>query len=314
MEDLLVKYGIVLGRRYTLKQRQQFLLAIGEEFIKLGYKIKFANDEKKNNARTVDLFIGDIAKAKTIVCAHFDTPQKVVFPNFKYYPLNGQKSFKTYWLYTLIPNLIATLLGGIAIYSVIANNDFGGSWRPLFIFITVAVAFLLATLVSKGLSNKYNLNRNTASILAILELARKTKPTDDLAFILLDKGCGNNMGARMLELALPTTFDKKLFIYLDCIGNGENIVLAHKNNLAKEAEKLKKNFKGSQDIKLKNIEDGDLAYTPAYFFKRSITITNGYYNNTGDLYVKNTNTGADKIVDPVTIEAIGEMLANTFDN
>lgn len=312
MEDLLVRFGIVFGKRYNLKQRQTFLLAINEEFTKLGYLTKFANNERKNNARSVDLFIGDIAKASTIICAHFDTPMKVLWPNYHYYPLNGQRSLKDYWLVTFIPGILATIFGALLIYLIIANPYIGGSWRPYLIFITVALSFLLATLVSKGLSNKYNINRNTASVLTILKTAEKLKKDPSVAFVLLDKGCSDNSGAQMLKQALPTTLTKKLFIYLDCIGDGENVIIAHKEHLAKESDNLKKHFKGSQNISSVKIEDANVIYTPAYFFKRCITITNGYYDKKGDIFVRNINTDADKYANIPTLEAISDMLATSF--
>lgn len=314
MEDLLVKYGIVFGKRYSLKQRQRFLLALNEEFNQLGYKTKFANDEKKNNARAVNLFIGDIGSADTIICTHHDTPMKVLWPGYRYYPLNGQRSFRTTWLVTLIPGILASLLAGIAIYLIISNPDFGGAWRPFWLFLVVLSAFLLATLVSKGLSNKYNINRNTASILAILETAKQLNKAaaNKVAFILLDKGCSDNRGALMLQKALPTTMDRKVFVYLDCIGQGQNLIIAHKEHLKKESEKLRKNYHGTQETETKELDDGEIIYTPAYFFKRAIIITNGNYDKSGNLYVEKVNSSADKYADIETIQAVAKMLADSY--
>jgi len=314
MEDLLVRYGIIFGKRYTLKQRQRFLLAINEEFTKLGYQTKFANNERKNNARAVDLFIGDIGTANTIICTHHDTPMTVLWPNYRYYPLNGQRSSRSYWLATLVPSLIATALGAIFIYFLISNPAFGGSFRPFWIFLTVLASFLLATLISAGLSNKYNINRNTASILAILETAKllNKQAQQKVAFILFDKGCSDNSGAQMLQKALPTTLNKKLFIYLDCIGNGNNLIVAHRENLKKESERLAKNFSGKQEIQIEELDDAQLMYTPAYFFKRALTVTNGHFDKSGNLFVEKVNTGADKFADIETIEAIAKMLADSF--
>ncbi len=308
MEELLVRYGIFFGKRNTLKQKQKFLIAITKEFEKIGYQTKFANDEKKGNSRTVDYFIGDIGKADTIICANFDTPNKVLWPNYHYYPLNGEKTFKSYWLATLLPSFLSMIVALVLMYIIISNETLGGDFRPVLIFVSILVAFLLSTVISKGLINKYNINRNTASIMAILETAKRVKDNKKVAFILIDKGCSDNKGAQLIKRALPTTMDKKLFIYLDCIGNGETFTIAHKENLTKESEKLKKAFTGTQDIRIKEVDNGNLIYTPSFYFNRAIIITNGHINNDGNSYVKNVNTSKDTFADIPTVTAVVEML------
>ena len=316
MEDLLVKYGAILGKRYTLKQRQRFLLSLNEEFTVRGYKTRFANNDRKNNARAVDLFVGDIGSAKTIVCCHYDTPQKALIPNYRYYPLNGQKSFQRNFVANLIPSLLTTACGAGVFYFIINNYHFQGFWPAIILIAVVIVVFFADTLISVLTANKYNINRNTASVLAILETAKQlTKETKNkVAFILLDKGCGDNSGTLMLRQALPTTLDKKLFIYLDCIANGQVVVLAHKENLRKESEKLQKNFIANQNIEVKEVDDGDVIYTPAFFLKRSITITAGNYDKNGNLYVTKINSNKDRQPDIDLIKAIITMLADSLNS
>lgn len=314
MEDLLVKYGIVFAKRFTLKQRQRFLLSINEDFTKAGYKTKFANNDRKRNARAVNLFIGDIGEADTIICTHHDTPLKVFWPNYKYFPLNGQLSNKALKMTTLIPDLLATILGVVAILIYLNNPNLGGDFRTVWLLATVFLSFLFASLISRGTSNKYNINRNTAAILALLDTALKLnkKSRKKIAFILFDKCCSDNSGAQMLRQALPTTMDKKTFIYLDCIGKGDNLVIAHKERQIKESQRLLKEYKGSQNAKTYLLDDGDTIYTPTYFFKQAIIITSGNYDKNGNFYVDKVNSSADKFVDIPTIEAISSMLITHF--
>jgi len=314
MEDLLVKYGIIFGKRYNLKQRQRFLMALSKEFEDLDYKVKFANNNRKNNGKAVDLFVGDIGSASTIICTHHDTPLKVLWPNYRHYPLNGQRSFRVHSIVTLVPTILATVVGAFAIYYLISNPNFGGDYRTFWMFLTVLGSFLLATLISKGMSNKYNINRNTASVLAILEAAEKLskQARQKTAFIFLDKGCSDNSGAQMLQQALPTTLNKKLFIYLDCIGNGDNFIIAPRENLKRDSEKLLKNFTGKQKASIAELDDAQVMYTPAFFFKRCIVLTNGKFDKLGNIYVDKVNSNADKIVDIETVEAVGKMLADSF--
>ena len=314
MEELLVKYGLIFGKRFTLKQRRNFLVVISEEFGKLGYATKFANDDRKSNAKSVDLFVGDIGKASTIICTHYDTPLKSLIPNYRYYPLDGQRSHRIFLLATFLPTLIVTMLG-IAIMIYIVNiPNFEGFWYNVYLFSTIFLTFMISAIISRGFRNKYNINKNTASILAMLVAAESLnkQSRSKVAFILLDKGCTNHNGAQMLAQALPTTLDKKLFIYLDCIGRGDNLVIGHRENLRMESDKILKFFSGKQSTSTYELDAKDVMYTPLYYLKRSLVISNGQKDKTGSHYVDKTSSSADKYADIETIQFVGKMLAESL--
>ncbi len=315
MEDLIMKYGVALGKRYTLKQRQRFLLTLNDEFSALGYQTRFANNAKKRNARAVNLFIGDLAKADIVICTHHDTPQKVFWPNFRYYPLNGKRNFTNLTLITFIPAVFSSLIGALTIYYLINNLALGGYWYQILLFVVVALSFVFASLLTIGVSNKYNLNRNTASVTVLLETAKNLskKAKNKVAFILLDKACSNNSGTQMLHQALPKTLDRKLFVYLDCVGNGDNLVVAYKEHLRKECQKLIRNFKGTQTASIVELDEAETVYTPAFFLRRSIVITNGKFDKKHNLYVDKVNSNKDRYVDIPTLEALVAMLTKSFD-
>lgn len=314
MEDYLVRYGIALGRRYSQKQKKKFLIAIGQEFTQLGYPVKYANDEKKGSNHSIDLFIGNLAEADTIVCTHYDTGSHIIWPNYRYYPLYGEKTMKNYRNVTLIPAMVSTVLVVVLIYLAMYLLPLTGNAKPIFLAVSVFLGLLGISYLSTGFGNKYNLNKNTASILSMLEAARQLSEEDrkNVAFVLLDHGTGDNMGAQMIRQALPTTMDKRLFVYLDCIGRGESIVIGHKANLAINAKRLKDNYKGEKNITLLECDAKRSTFTPTHFFTRAITVTCGNFDENEELFVDRINTGKDNFVEPENITEIANMIVRTY--
>ena len=314
MEDYLVRYGIALGRRYSQKQKKKFLIAIGQEFTQLGYPVKYANDEKKGSNHSIDLFIGNLAEADTILCTHYDTGSHIIWPNYRYYPLYGEKTMKNYRNVTLIPAMVSTVLVIVMIYLAMYLLPLSGNAKPIFLAVSVFLGLLGISYLSTGFGNKYNLNKNTASILSMLEVARKMSQDDrkNVAFVLLDHGTGDNRGAQMIRQALPTTMDKRLFVYLDCIGRGESIVIGHKANLAINAKRLKDNYEGEKNITVLECDAKRSTFTPTHFFTRAITITCGNFDENEELFVDRINTGKDNFIEPENITDVANMIVRTY--
>jgi len=314
MENYLVKYGIVLGRRYTQKQKKKFLIAIGQEFTDLGYPIKYANDEKKGSNHSIDLFIGHLGDADTILCTHHDTGSHILWPNYRYYPLYGQKTLKNFRNVTLIPVIVSTVVMAVLIYLSMYMLPLTGNAKMIFLAVSVFLGLLGISYLSTGFGNKYNLNKNTASILSLLEVAKNLNEADRkrIAFVLLDHGTSDNMGAQMIKQALPTTMDKRLFVYLDCIGRGENIVIGHKANLAINAHRLEANYTGKKNISILECDAKRSIFTPTHFFAKAITITCGEYDEHHELFVDRINNSKDNFVDPANITDIAEMIVRTY--
>lgn len=314
MEDFLVKYGLVLGRRYTQKQKRKFLVAIGQEFTQLDYQIKYANDEKKGTNHTTDLFVGNLAEAETIICTHYDTGSHIIWPHYRYYPLYGEKSMKNYRNVTLIPAIVSTILVAVFIYLAMYFVPLTGNAKTIFLAISVFLGLLGISYLSTGFGNKYNLNKNTASIIAMIKIAEALNEEDrkKIAFVLLDHGTSDNSGAQMIRQALPTTMDKRLFVYLDCIGRGDNLVVGYKANLAKNAKQLQDNYKGKMNITTLECDAKRSTFTPTHFFARAITIACGNFDDNNELFVDRINSGKDNFVKSENIINVVRMIMDTY--
>lgn len=91
-QDLIMKYAIGMHKRFTLKQKEMFIRVAAKEFSDMGYKVK-ANTGKHKRTRSINLMVGDVSHADTLVIANYDTPQHNFGNPMKYYPFNGVQTF-----------------------------------------------------------------------------------------------------------------------------------------------------------------------------------------------------------------------------
>ena len=116
----------------------------------------------------------------------------------------------------------------------------------------------------------------------------------------------------MIKQALPTTMDKRLFVYLDCIGRGDHIIIGHKENLAINARRLKDNYQGTKDISTLECDAKRTTFTPTHFFPKAMTISCGNLDEHNELFVERINTSKDNFVEQSNITDIADMIVRTY--
>ena len=85
MKDKMMFYGVTLGKRYTRRQKEVFLNEVIKKCQESGIKTDFMTKHTKVT-HICNLVIGDLKKAKKIVCAAYDTPSIAINPFYHYYP------------------------------------------------------------------------------------------------------------------------------------------------------------------------------------------------------------------------------------
>lgn len=77
LKDLVLRYCVIFGKRFSAKQKIAFLRVISKELIQLGYmveaklaKLKLATRRYENY---YNAYIGDLNKAELIICTYYDT-------------------------------------------------------------------------------------------------------------------------------------------------------------------------------------------------------------------------------------------------
>lgn len=80
LNDWILRYGIILGKRFTKKQKQNFLRSAQKEFAEMGYDVDVTRSGLKIAMGTkqeyLNLYAGDFEKAKVVIVTYYDTPAK----------------------------------------------------------------------------------------------------------------------------------------------------------------------------------------------------------------------------------------------
>lgn len=303
-QDLIMKYAIGMHKRFTLKQKEMFIRVAAKEFSDMGYQVK-ANTGKHKRTRSINLMVGDVSHADTLVIANYDTPQHNFGNPMKYYPFNGVQTFVSSFLPIYAPMIIGSVLMLWILMYQLPDLDFQGDlWMSLLWPVIFIVCAIVTPVMTMGVANKVNFNRNTSGVVALMALAGELNKEQrkKIAFVLSDNGCRNHGGDYLLRETLGDALDQKLVIMLDCVGDGETLVVGYKEASEQEAKELQGCFQVRPKRHLCPKED--LRYTSFSFYPKALLLARGnFYNDV--LMVEHVSTNKDTNCDE---HAIGELV------
>ena len=213
-KDWLFRYQYVYRLRRTEKSKKRFLVALVTDIAKMREDVRVIeyNQQKKYAARNV--YVGNIKQADRVICTFYDTPPES-FGSYQLFDRKDQAKKTTRFI--LVSTIVAILLGiiGTLIYMRLSPNSFQlNSIGTLGIVAIYAAYFALLGKVTKGLSNRKTLVRNTSSILAMLKMIAENKQKN-IAYAFLDEGSYGNKG--LDELQDQVKKHCKIY-YLDSVG------------------------------------------------------------------------------------------------
>lgn len=213
-KDWLFRYQYVYRLRRTEKSKKRFLAALVTDIAKMREDVRVIeyNQQKKYAARNV--YVGNIKQADRVICTFYDTPPES-FGSYQLFDRKDQAKKTTRFI--LVSTIVAILLGSIGtlIYMRLSPNSFQlNSIGTLGIVAIYAAYFALLGKVTKGLSNRKTLVRNTSSILAMLKMIAENKQKN-IAYAFLDEGSYGNKG--LDELQDQVKNHCKIY-YLDSVG------------------------------------------------------------------------------------------------
>ncbi|MDF7670800.1 hypothetical protein PT276_06265 [Orbaceae bacterium ESL0721] len=229
LKDLIVRYCLLFGRRFSYKEKIAFLRVIAKELIPLGYAVdaKLAKLKLRRNryANYYNAYIGDLNHADIIVATYYDTGINS-FNLSKTYPFQRAFSKKTY-LIGLLPTLVLTIMAILlALFIILPTIQTAGILSPAGVIsaLGLLLCFYLIMRFRSGIPNKNNFVCNSSTIIVLLSMIQKLDPAAKkrIAFVLYDGGCTNQFGLRMLEDHIKNRGEKQ-FIFLDSIGNSESL-------------------------------------------------------------------------------------------
>ena len=225
--DVLYQFPV----RKNKEQKQQFRDAVCDYARRQGYSVTV----ERGSFGCCNVVIGDAENAHYLVTAHYDTPAWLPFPNF-HMPCNLPVFLFQQIGLRIAIILIAAIIGAVS----------GVAWGEWAVApVSVLVFFGIIGLMIAGPANQKNANDNTSGVVTLLEILR-TMPEnqrDKVCFILFDlEECGL-IGAASYRKAHRSATDRQIVLNLDCVGDGDHLLMFPTKALKNNRKKLTSLYK-----------------------------------------------------------------------
>ena len=200
--------------RRSTAQKEAFRQWLMKELKRAGHKATEERYGKYNGS--VNVVAGDPDRAVVFFVAHYDTPVRMLLPNYVS-PTNPFFHVAYHFLVGVLLVLAAFVLSVAVTFPVDAPQ----LTFPLFVIFAVGGLLLSAY----GKANKQNANNNTSGVLALLSLARRLEKDERVCFVFFDNNERSLLGAKSFKKKHFTAASQALFIDFNCVGNGDELLL-----------------------------------------------------------------------------------------
>ena len=208
--------------RKTPKQKDDFIA-----FLK--GKIPGLRVEEGGFGKNKNLVVGDVASARVICTAHYDTCARLPFPNFL-----APKNIPANLGYALL--LCAPMIAIIVILRGLLGFVIDDPQLLFWISYLVGMGTFLLVLLA-GPPNPNTVNDNTSGVITLCELMAALSPEErsKVAFVFFDNEENGLFGSRYFaRLHKKEGLKDKLVMNFDCVSDGEHIMLVQ-NRAARKA-------------------------------------------------------------------------------
>lgn len=282
--------------RKTKKQKAAFIDLLRQHFPDL--KLQEGSFPKCRN-----IIIGDVEKARIVLTAHYDTCAAMLLPNF-IMPKNPILSI-LYGVLTAVPYILGLFLIDLLLSLVL--HDF---W--LLYFISMAFYIGMISLLVFGPANKHTANDNTSGVIALCELlcTMNREQKEKVAFVFFDHEETGLIGSSLFRSKYKKQMEEKLLINLDCVSDGDYILLAVSKAARNEyADAVDACFQPTQTKNIL-ITKAERVYYPSdqLGFKRNIAIAALKRNRVFGYYMDRIHTSRDTVFDESNISYLCESL------
>lgn len=218
--DVLAHHEI----RKSKAQKSAFIEAVLQYAAGLGYAARV--ETGKLGSRNVVL--GDPEKAKFLVTAHYDTPAVMIVPNL-ITPCNPI-TFIAYQLFVVAIFFAVAFAVGIPVWYLTQNMELA--------FLAGYIAYFgMLLLLLFGPANRHTANDNTSGVVSLLEIAASMPENlrDRVCFVLFDLEEAGLVGSASYRKAHKTATESQIVVNMDCVGDGDHIVLFPSKKVKKNA-------------------------------------------------------------------------------
>lgn len=248
--DVLEKYEI----RKTKKQKTAFISAVTSYAEHLRYTVHV----EKGKMGCRNIVIGDPERADYLLTAHYDTPASIGLPNF-ITPCNPV-FFILWQLLILIPFFLVAFGAGLLV-SFVTESETLIFWAAYVTYMGMLLMMMF------GPANRHTANDNTSGVVTVLE-TMSTMPDnlrERVCFVLFDLEEAGLIGSASYRKTHKKETDRQVVLNLDCVGDGNEIILFPMKALKNNRVKMKQlqSIAGKYGRKSISVRKKGFAYYPS---------------------------------------------------
>ena len=221
LKDRMIAFAGIFGKRYSKKQKIRFLRYIQSSAQEKGVKM-YLDEGEASGKSGCNVYLGPTQRAKTILAVPYDTPSRLWWPGFHYYPMDPERNARQESLVMALNFALAAVLLAAYWFAVFRRCfSAGGPIGGLALFGLLLVALLAVNLVL-GSANAKNYSRNSASLALALEIFDGLQD-GSVAVALLDNACAGLGGYARLAEYLGGRARQTNVVILDCVMSGSEL-------------------------------------------------------------------------------------------
>ena len=294
LKDRMIAFAGIFGKRYSKKQKIRFLRYIQSSAQEKGVKM-YLDEGEASGKSGCNVYLGPTQRAKTILAVSYDTPSRLWWPGFHYYPMDPGRNARQESLVMALNFALAAVLLAAYWFAVFRRCfSAGGPIGGLALFGLLLVALLAVNLVL-GSANAKNYSRNSASLALALEIFEGLQD-GSVAVALLDNACAGLGGYARLAEYLGGRARQTNVVILDCVMSGSEL---HGHCTKERIEALAARNGDIQWHEAASEENAVLS-----LFPRGMVITGGSWIGDATV-VKGTRSGRD---DELNMERMERVL------
>lgn len=291
--------------RKNKTQKEAFRSAVQSYVTEHGYSCQI----EKAGRGVHNVIIGDPENAKFLITAHYDTPAAMLFPNL-ITPCNPV-TFILYQIFVVGLYLAVSFAVGLGVY-FLTKNEIAGFWCGYLLY------FGMLALMLFGPANKNNANDNTSGVVTLLETARSMPENlrPYVCFVLFDLEEAGLLGSAAYRKARKAVTENQIVLNLDCVGDGDEIVLFPTKKLKQDAAKMEllRAACGKFGGKTVTVREKGFSYYPSdqKNFPLGVGIAAFCRNKHVGLYCSHIHTQKDTVLDKTNVNILRAALTTVI--
>ncbi|MEG2244410.1 MAG: hypothetical protein RSB84_02910 [Erysipelotrichaceae bacterium] len=302
MKDLFALFCVRFAKRNSDVRKRGFLKWFIDICEKAGFRTKL-DESKVKGKKSRNLVVGSVKNADTVIITGYDTGNKILLPGYKYYPFNLKKDQRNE-IYSLILQMVLSITLIIIFFFFVKGFLDRNIWLKIATVLGGAVIVFFIILLSRGMANKYNFNKNTAALTIATALVQEFGKEKDksVAFIFADNVSASFFGYIQIAEKYKLELRNKKVLILDCIMSNGEVYAAYTSQGKETADILHEVHPGINMLDFQDEIEGVFNWLP-----QGVVLTSGTKLGDKEIAVSGTRSRHDCAPDFNRLDAIYEI-------